>query len=105
MRYRQVKSYLASSSKIFQTLYIKIQAQIAFNRSDVSPNNQRQIYKDFGIETIFFVWFLKAFFFGSQFCGPQVCVLKDTTKMADEKKSWPLLTWGQNPMSLESRPY
>jgi hypothetical protein len=31
----------------------RIQAQIAFNCSDVSPNNQRQIYKEFGIATIF----------------------------------------------------
>ena len=64
MRYRQANSYLASPSKIFQTLYIKIQAQIAFNRSDFSPNNQRQIYKDFGIATVFcllfegfFIWY------------------------------------------------
>ena len=31
----------------------RIQAQIAFNRSDFSPNNQRQIYEDFGIKAIF----------------------------------------------------
>ena len=31
----------------------RIQAQIAFNRSDFSPNNQRQIYEEFGIAMIF----------------------------------------------------
>jgi hypothetical protein len=34
-------------------LHIGTQAQIAFNCSDVSPNNQRQIYEEFGIAIIF----------------------------------------------------
>ena len=45
--------YLVSPSKIFQTLYIKTQAQIAFNCSDVSPNNRKQKYKLFQIKAIF----------------------------------------------------
>ena len=60
MRYRQANSYLVSSSKIFQTLYIKIQAQIAFNRSDFSPNNRRQKYKLFQIKVFFGRFFIVA---------------------------------------------
>lgn len=39
----------------------RIQAQIAFNCSDVSPNNQRQIYEEFGIKVTFEI-FLSDFF-------------------------------------------
>jgi len=36
-----------SHYQIIQISYFEIQAQIAFNRSDFSPNNQRQMYKNF----------------------------------------------------------
>ena len=48
------KTGLANSLSVsyllnFPDLHIKIQAQIAFNCSDFSPSNQRQIYKEFQI--------------------------------------------------------
>lgn len=43
----------------FSRFINRIQALIAFKRSDFSPNNQQQIYKEFGIKAIFESFWIK----------------------------------------------